>query len=98
MVSSSGWAATIRVLQPHSAGISARHPPAEIRELLDALRWTGMVRTNSKRLRREAEGDGDIELVQRRHHFVEPGLGPGAVAIRPTQPRAEALHPKPAQP
>jgi hypothetical protein len=40
-------------------------------------------------LGREAEGDSDGEILQRRHLAVEPGIGVGAETVGPTEAGAQ---------
>lgn len=56
------------------------------------------MRPDATRLRSKAEGKGDVELFQRGHQPVEPGIGFGSEAVGPTEAGPEIAHPEPAQP
>src|SRR5690606_30576896 len=57
----------------HMACVTPYHGGAELRELLGGLRRTRMMGRHAPMLRREAERDGHLEVVQRGHLPVEPG-------------------------
>src|SRR3569832_2875145 len=65
--------------------IAAQHGHAKLGELLHLLRRTGVVRLYASVLGGEAEGDGEIEFVQRRRHAVEQFVCVGPERIRPAQ-------------
>src|SRR5690606_31601911 len=93
-----GPASRPRRRSPGSAGVATDHPDAELGVLLQLLRWTGVVGSHALRLRRDAEGEGDIEALERLHLAVEPGVRVRAKAVGPAQagsqvPDPELLHP-----
>src|SRR5690349_25139986 len=49
-------------------------------------------------LRREAEGDGDVEFCKRLHLPIEPGQRVGAEAVGPGQAGSQMANAEPAQP
>src|SRR4051794_39123612 len=77
--------------------ISTNHIRAELRELLDLLRRTCMVRLQSPlqgqapMLRREAESDRDIEVLECRHLPIEPLQRVRPEAVCPAQSSANML-------
>src|SRR3569832_2959896 len=62
--------------------IAAQHGHAKLGELLHLLRRTGVVSLYASVLGGEAEGDGELEFVQRLHHAVEPFVGVWLVRFR----------------
>ena len=77
--------------------VAAHHRGAEVGEFLGRPRRAGVVRLEPAVLRREAEGDGDIEVRQGLHLAVEPGERAGAETVGPGKtgaqvPHAQALH------
>src|SRR5581483_2093486 len=95
MVSSSGWAATMRT---RSGSITAHHFCTEIGKLFDALRRAGVMRLDATALGRETERYGDVEIVQRLHLTVEPLLGVGAMRVGPAQAGTHVGYAEPPQP
>jgi hypothetical protein len=57
------------------------HTRAEIGELFDALRRTGMVRLDTAGFRRKAHRQSNIELLKSAHLPVKPFHGPRAQAV-----------------
>src|SRR3712207_3344662 len=65
------------------ARIAPDHLCAELGEFLRHQRRTGVVRRDAAMLRREAEGDGNVELGERLHLPIEPVQRVGPEAVRP---------------
>ena len=81
------------------AGVAADHRARRTRRIPRGVRgglvWCGAMPAV---LRREAEGHGDLELLQRRHLAVEPVERVGSEAVGPGQAGAQMPHPEPLQP
>src|SRR3954469_12452117 len=78
--------------------VPADHGAAEVREFLDPLGRAGVVRPDAARIRREAEGERGLEILERPHLTVEPLERPGSMAVRPAQSGAKAPYAEPLQP
>src|SRR3972149_212165 len=80
------------------ARIPFHHGRAEISELLRHPRRARMVRLYAACLRGEAEGQSDVEVLERPHLPVEPGEREWTVAVRPAEAGAELFYPEPLEP
>src|SRR5438067_151769 len=78
--------------------VAASHAGAKIGELLQALGRAGVVRLQAPMLRGVTKSQRDLEVIQRPHLPVKPGVSIGPKTVRPTQPRAEVLDSKFSQP
>jgi hypothetical protein len=68
-----------------SASITAGHRRAEIGERADIVRRTGVMRTEARAFRREAECDGEREPIERAHHPIESGVRDRPQPVGPAQ-------------
>src|SRR5919197_1518305 len=79
-------------------GIPPYHLDAEIRELLNALRWARIVREHAARLWGETKRQSDLEFLEGAHLSVEPIYRLRTQAISPAQPRTQVLNAQTVQP
>jgi hypothetical protein len=90
------------LMRPRLCGGRRSIPPyhldAEIRELLNALRWARIVREHAARLWGETKRQSDLEFLEGAHLSVEPIYRLRTQAISPAQPRTQVLNAQTVQP
>src|SRR5690349_24495608 len=73
----------------HASGVAANHGDAEIGERVHVAWRARVVWLEAAGFGGEAEGRGQFEAVERRHHAIEPAARAGPKPIGPAQARTE---------